>query len=80
MSTVCAFSTLALLVRWQEGHTTCKKLSGGMLAWLCLVEGADLHMAHLMPLPLTTSISCSSKCRLVLPYWCQLTWVVPDKI
>jgi len=29
-----AFSALTLLVRWQEGHPACKKLSGGMLAWL----------------------------------------------
>jgi len=34
-------------------------------------------MAHLMPLPLT--ISCSSKSRLVLPFWYQITRVVPDK-
>ena len=29
-----AFSALMLLIRWQEGHPTCKKLSGGVLAWL----------------------------------------------
>jgi len=40
-------------------------MCGGMLPWLCLGQGADLHMAQLMPLPLT--ISCSSKPRLVLP-------------
>jgi len=28
------FSALTLLVRWQEGHLACKKLSGGVLAWL----------------------------------------------
>jgi len=44
---------------------------------MCLGQGADLHMAQLMPLPLT--ISCSSKSRLVLPFWYRLTWVVPDK-
>jgi len=27
-------SALTLLVGWQEGHPACKKLSGGMLAWL----------------------------------------------
>jgi len=32
----CAFSALTLLVGWQEGHPACKKLSGGMLAWLCV--------------------------------------------
>jgi len=56
---------IAVLVGWQEGHLARKKLSGGMLACLCLGQGADLHMAQLMPLPLT--ISCSSKSRLVLP-------------
>ena len=30
----CAFSALKLLVGWQEGHPACKKLSGGVLAWL----------------------------------------------
>jgi len=27
-------SALTLLVWWQEGHPACKKLSGGVLAWL----------------------------------------------
>jgi len=31
-----AFSALMLLVGWQEGHPTCKKLSGGLLAWFYL--------------------------------------------
>jgi len=38
---------------------------------------ADLHMAQLMPLPL--AVSCSVKSRLVLPFWYQLTRVVPEK-
>ena len=29
-----AFSALTLLVGWLEGHPACKKLSGGVLAWL----------------------------------------------
>ena len=29
-----AFSALTLLVGRQEGHPTCKKLSGGVLVWL----------------------------------------------
>ena len=44
---------------------------------MCLGQGVDLHMVQLMPLPLT--ISCSSKSRLVLPFWYRLTWVVPYK-
>jgi len=43
-----------------------------------LGQGADLHKAQLISLPLT--VSCSSKAILVLPSWCRLTWVVPDKI
>jgi len=55
-----------LLVGWQEGHPAFKKLEwwgAGMV--ICPERGADLHIAQLMPLPLT--ISCSSKSRLVLP-------------
>ena len=37
---------------------------------MCRGQGADLHMAQLMPLPLT--ISCCSKSRLVLPSWFYL--------
>jgi len=73
-----AFSALTLLVGRQEGHLACKKLSGRMLAWLCLGQGADLRMAQVIPLRL--AISCSSKSRLVLPFWCRLTLVVPDNV
>jgi len=49
-----------LLVGWQEGHPACKKTEwwgAGMV--VCLERDADLHMAQLMPLPLT--VSCFSK-------------------
>jgi len=74
-----AFIALTLLVSWQERHPVCKKLTGEVLVWLCLRQGADLHMAQLMPLQL--NVSCFSKTygKLVLPFWCQLTWVVSDK-
>jgi len=42
---------------------------------VCLEQGADLHIAQLMPLLLTISV----KSRLVLPFWYRLTWVVPEK-
>jgi len=42
---------------------------------ISLGQGADLHMSQLMPL----TISCSSKSRLVLYFWYQLTRVVLDK-
>jgi len=57
---------LTLLVGWQEGHLACKKTEwwgAGMV--VCLEQkkqGADLHMAQLMPLPLT--VSCFSKIQI----------------
>jgi len=48
---VVIFTALTLLVGRQEGHPACRKLSGGVLA--CLEQDADLHMAQLMPLPLS---------------------------
>jgi len=38
---------------------------------ICLGQGADLHMAQLMPLLLITS--CSSKSTLALPSWFYLS-------
>ena len=58
-----AFSALTLLVGRQEGHPACKKTEwwgAGMV--ICLERGVDLHMAQLMPLPLT--ISCFSKIQI----------------
>ena len=58
-----AFSALTLLVGRQEGHPACKKTD-----WWCpgvviyLEQGAGLHMAQLMPLPLT--VSCFSKIQI----------------
>ena len=51
-----AFSALTLLVGRQEGHPACKKLEWwGAGVVICLERGAHLHMAQLMPLPLTVS-------------------------
>ena len=45
-----------LLVGRQEGHPACKKTEWwGAGVVICLERGADLHMAQLMPLPLTVS-------------------------
>jgi len=75
---VYAFSALTLLVGRQEGHPACKKTEWwGAGVVICLVRGADLHMAQLMPLPLT--VSCFIKSRLVSPFWYRLTLVVIDK-
>jgi len=73
-----AFSALTRLVGRQEGHPACKKLEwwgAGMV--ICLERGADLHMAQLMPLPLT--VSCFSKTQIGFTFWYRPTWVVPDK-
>ena len=57
-----AFSALTLLVGRQEGHLACKKQWWGAGVVICLERGADLHMAQLMPLPLT--VSCFSKIQI----------------
>ena len=46
---------------------------------ICPERGADLHMAKLMPLPLTVSCFTKIQIGLVLPFWYRLTRVVPDK-
>ena len=58
------FSALTLLVGWQEGHPSCKKLSSEVLhgVVICLERGGDLHMAQLMPLPLT--VCCFNKIQI----------------
>ena len=51
-------------VGWAAGrHPACKKTEWwGAGVVICLERGADLHMAKLMPLPLT--ISCFSKIQI----------------
>ena len=54
---------MTLLVGRQEGHPACKKTEWwGAVVVICLERGADLHMAQLMPLPLT--VSCFSKIQI----------------
>ena len=73
-----AFSTMALLVGQQEGYPACKKLSGEVLAWLPVWSEVQTYIwpswCHSHSLSLA-----SVKSRLVLPFWFQLTWVVPEK-
>ena len=43
-----------LLIGRQEGHPACKKIEWwGAGIVICLELGADLHVAQLMPMPLT---------------------------
>jgi len=63
---------MTLFIERQEGHPAHKKTESwdaGMV--ICLGQGADFHMAQLIPVPLT--ISYSSKSRLVLPSWFYLS-------
>jgi len=54
ISLINPFSALTLLVGWQEGHPACKKTEWWVASVVIYLErGADLHMAQLMPLPLT---------------------------
>jgi len=39
-----SFSALTLLVGWQEGHPACKKLSGGVLAWLFVWSNVQIYI------------------------------------
>ena len=60
---ILAFSALTLLVGRQEGHPACKKTERwGVGVVICLEQGADLHMAQPMPLPLT--VSCFGKIQI----------------
>jgi len=74
----CAFSALTLLVGQEEGHPACKKLSGGVLAWLSVWSEVQTciwpswcHCYSLSVAPV--------KSRLVLPFWYRLTQVVLEK-
>jgi len=68
-----AFSALTLLVGWQEEHPACKKIEWwGAGVVVCLERGADLHMAQLMPLPLT--VSCFTKIQI------GFTFLVPTNL
>jgi len=52
-----------LLVWRQEGRLACKKTEWwGAGVVICVEQGADLHMAQLIPLPLT--VSCFSKIQI----------------
>jgi len=55
---------MTLLVGWHEGHPACIEWWGTGVV-ICLEQGADLHMAQLMPQPVTVSCSsCFSKIQI----------------
>jgi len=56
-----------LFVGRQEGHLACKKTEWwGAGVDIFLEQGANLHMAQLMPLPLT--VSCYSKIQIAFSF------------
>ena len=59
MINLLAFSALT-----QEGHPACKKLSGGVLAWLSVWSEVQtcIWLSWVMPFPLT--VSCFSKIQI----------------
>jgi len=72
------FSALTLLIGRQEGHPVCKKLSGGVLAWLPVWSEVQTCIRSSWCHCRSRSLA-SVKSRLVLPFWYRLTWVVPEK-
>ena len=72
------FSALTLLVGRQEGRPACKKLSGGLLASLSVWR--EVQTCIWPSWCLCHSLSLAPvKSRLFLPFWYQLTRVVPEK-
>ena len=73
-----SLQSFMLLVGRQDGHPACKKLSGGVLAWLSVWNAVQTCIwpswCHCHSLSLA-----SVKSRLVLPFWYWLTRVVPDE-
>ena len=66
-----------LLVGWLEEHPACKNWEVGAGVVICLEWGTDLHMAQLMPLPLT--VSCFSEIQIAFTVLVPAHPVVPEK-
>ena len=80
------FSALTLLVAQQEGHPVYEKLSGGLVGcWHGYVSGSWCRFAYGPADATVTHYLLLQQIQigftfLVLPFWCRLTRVVPDKI
>ena len=77
LSTWFAFSALTLLGS-RKGIRPVKKQSGGMLLWLSVWSKVQTCIWPSWCYCHSLSLA-SLKSRLVLPFWYQLTWVVPEK-
>jgi len=62
----------------QEEHPACKKLSDEMLLSVC----SEVQVTCKCPADATATPSSLSslKCRMVLPFWCQLMQVVLKQV
>ena len=78
MCNMSAFSALTLLVGRQEGHPACKKLSGGVLAWLSVWSEVQTCTQPSWCHCHSPSLA-SVKSTLVILFWYRLTWAVLDK-
>jgi len=75
---IFAFSALTLLVGRQEGHLACKKTEWwGAGVVVCLERDANMHIAQLMPLPLT--VSCLSRIHIGFTFLVLAHPGSPDK-
>ena len=73
-----SLSALTLLVGRQEGHPAYKKTEWwGAGVVICQGRGADLHMAQLMPLPLT--VSCFGKVQIGFTFLVPAHLGIPGK-
>ena len=59
---ICSWKSVNTFFGQQEGHPACKTEWWGAGVVVCLELGADLHMAQLMPLPLT--VFCFGKIQI----------------
>ena len=63
---VCCGLPSVLCRRWLGGRKGIRPEWWGAGVVICLERGADLHMAQLMPLPLT--VSCFSKIQIGIAF------------
>jgi len=75
---ISASNAVTPLVGRQEGHPACKKLSGGVLAWLSV--WSEVQTCTRPSWCHCHSVSLASvKSRLVLAFWYRCTRVLPKK-
>ena len=68
-----AFSALMLLVGQQEGHPACKKLSGGVLAWLSVLGIVELCTKILQIMRNDFKDYVRTFCQLCAPFSIQIS-------